>query len=62
MSRNAKMAQRCADAKSRNRKEGYKGPAHTVKKHTKKKTWYNALKLPALLVALVAEKARDNAS
>lgn len=59
MSRNAKMARRCADAKTRNRKNGFKGPSRTVKKHTKKHTWYNLLKVPALAAALLAKKQQE---
>lgn len=40
MSKNNKHKQRIALRKTRNRKNGYKGPAKTTPKHTKKKAWY----------------------
>lgn len=40
MSKNNKQKQRIALRKTRNRKNGYKGPAKTTPKHTKKKAWF----------------------
>lgn len=40
MSKNSKNASRIKAAKSRNRKDGYKGPAATQVKHTKARAWY----------------------
>lgn len=40
MSKNSKNARLVKEAKSRNRKNGYKGPAKTTCKHTKARAWY----------------------
>lgn len=40
MSKNSKNAQRTKEAKSRNRKDGFKGPAKTACLHNKARAWY----------------------
>lgn len=40
MSKNSKNAQRIKAAKSRNRKNGFKGPAKTTCLHKKARAWY----------------------
>lgn len=61
MSKNSKNRQRHVDAKARNRVKGYKGPARTEKKNTKRKAWYQ-LKDPVsgiLLVLLSKDKQAE---
>ena len=61
MSKNNKNRQRHVDAKARNRVKGYKGPASTEKKNTKRKAWYQ-LKDPVsgiLLVLLSKDKQAE---
>ena len=61
MSKNSKNRQRHVDAKARNRVKGYKGPASTEKKNTKRKSWYQ-LKDPVsgiLLVLLSKDKQAE---
>ena len=61
MSKNNKQKQRIAQAKTRNRTKGYKGPKSTTPKHTKKKAWYQ-LKDPVsgiLLVLLSKDKQKE---
>jgi hypothetical protein len=40
MSKNSKNAQRIKQAKTRNRKDGFKGPAKTTCLHKKARAWY----------------------
>ena len=61
MSKNSKNHKRHTDAKTRNRVKGYKGPARTEKKNTKRKAWYQ-LKDPVsgiLLVLLSKDKQAE---
>lgn len=61
MSKNNKNRQRHVDAKARNRPKGFKGPARTEKKNTKRKAWYQ-LKDPVsgiLLVLLSKDKQKE---
>ena len=61
MSKNSKNRQRNVAAKERNRPKGYKGPARTEKKNTKRKSWYQ-LKDPVsgiLLVLLSKDKQAE---
>lgn len=61
MSKNNKNRQRNVAAKARNRVKGYKGPASTEKKNTKRKAWYQ-LKDPVsgiLLVLLSKDKQKE---
>lgn len=59
MSKNNKNARLCRDAKTRNRANGFKGPARTVKHHTKKNTWYS--KLAAKPTASAAQSILEGA-
>lgn len=40
MSKNSKNARLHREARSRNRKNGFKGPAKTAVKHNKARAWY----------------------
>lgn len=66
MSKNNKQKQRIAQAKTRNRTKGYKGPARTTPKHTKKKAWYQLKDANGMLLIFSkkvdeAKKAEDAA-
>lgn len=58
MSKNNKQKQRIALRKTRNRKNGYKGPAKTTPKHTKKKAWFQ-LKDSNGMLLIFSKKLED---
>ena len=60
MSKNNKNARLHRDAKTRNRPNGYKGPARTTKLNTKKRAWYQLKDANGVLLCLKEKKDKKD--